>query len=254
MRLPEFPPDRPAPKEIDLHYYTFNIGDYRRDTSHLNLLEHGIYRQLIDTYYLSEEPLCVDDAILMRTHCVRSAEDKQAFKNVMDDFFELREDGWHHKGCERVIKHYQVKSEKASTSAKARWAKDANALPTQSEGNANHKPITNNQEPITNKNKRRQAALSCPDGVSEQVWRDFLATRKAALTVTALASISKEAGKAGWSLDDVLQECTARGWKGFKADWVMQTNSGSNKQEKLEARNQAVVDRLLEKEAQHGNA
>lgn len=159
MRLPEFPPDRPAPKEIDLHYYTFNIGDYRRDTSHLNLLEHGIYRQLIDTYYLSEEPLCLDDAILMRTHCVRSAEDKQAFKNVLQDFFELREDGWHHKGCERVIKHYQVKSEKASTSAKARWAKDANALPTQSEANANHKPITNNQEPITN---NQEDTYICP--------------------------------------------------------------------------------------------
>jgi len=40
-----------------LHYYTFNIGDYRRDTGHLSLLEHGIYRQLIDSYYLSEKPI-----------------------------------------------------------------------------------------------------------------------------------------------------------------------------------------------------
>jgi uncharacterized protein YdaU (DUF1376 family) len=237
-----------------LHYYTFNIGDYRRDTSHLSLLEHGIYRQLIDTYYLSEQPLCADDATLMRTHCIRTADEKQALKNVLKDFFELLEDGWHHRGCEKVIEQYRVKSEKASTSAKARWAKDANALPTQSEGNANHKPITNNHKPVLNTNKRRQAALSCPEGVKEQVWKDFLSTRKAALTETALAIIVKEAGKAGWSLESALQECTVRGWRGFKADWVKEKTFGANKQEDLEARNRAVVERLLEKEAAHGNA
>ena len=63
-----------------MHYYQFNIGDYRRDTSHLSLLEHGIYRQLIDTYYLSEKPLCADYANLMRSHCVRTDEEEKALK------------------------------------------------------------------------------------------------------------------------------------------------------------------------------
>jgi len=35
-----------------------------------------------------------------------------------------------------------------------------------------------------------------------------------------LSIISKEAQKAGWSLEAALQECAARGWRGFKADWV----------------------------------
>ena len=153
--LPEFPPDRPAPKEIDLHYYNFNIGDYRRDTGHLSLLEHGVYRQLIDTYYLSEKPISKDIANVMRTHCVRSAEEKQALEYILKDFFDERDDGFHHIGCEKVLEQYRAKSDKARASAMARWSQsDANALPTDSERNAigmltnNQEPITNNQEPV----------------------------------------------------------------------------------------------------------
>jgi len=154
--LPEFSPDRSAPKEIDLYYYNFNIGDYRRDTVHLSILEHGIYRQLIDTYYLNEGPFEADLDALMRTHCVRNADEMQAFKNVLKDFFDEVDGRYVHKGCERVLAQYHAKSDKAKASARARWDRpDANALPTQSKRNANgmltnnHKPITNNQEPIT---------------------------------------------------------------------------------------------------------
>jgi len=70
-----------------MHYYQHNIADYRKDTSHLNLMEHGIYRQLLDSYYLDEIPLCVDLAKLMRSHSVRTADEEQALKNVLTDFF-----------------------------------------------------------------------------------------------------------------------------------------------------------------------
>jgi uncharacterized protein YdaU (DUF1376 family) len=203
-----------------LHYYTFNIGDYRRDTSHLTLLEHGIYRQMLDSYYLNEHPLPADEALLMRTHCVRSADEIQALKNILADFFVLQDDGWHHRGCEKNISAYREKSAKASASAKARWDKDANALPTQSERYANHKPITNNHKPI----KKIQA----PEGVSVEVWDSFLEQRKkvrAVVTEVVIKSIRSEAEKAGWTLEQALIEITARGWRGFKADWVKDKKS-----------------------------
>ena len=213
---PEFSPDRGQHRRrLAVHYYTFNIGDYRRDTSYLTLLEHGIYRQLLDTYYLNEEPLPNDEEWLMRSHSVRTADEQRALKNVLKDFFVLQEDGWHHKGCEKFIQQYRAKSAKAAASAKARWEKDANALRTQSEGNANHKPITNNHKPI----KR----LLAPEGVSSEVWDSFLAQRqkaRAVVTDLVIKSISKEAEKAGWTLEDALTEITHRGWRGFKADWV----------------------------------
>lgn len=156
-----------------MHYYQFNIGNYRRQTHHLSLLEHGVYRSLLDTYYLSEEPLCADIAKLMRSHCIRTADEQKALENVLNDFFLLIDGYYIHSTCEEVIAKYQTKSEKARNSAKARWgAKNdanayeeyANALQLDSEGNAfgmldgvgdacqddaNHKQTTINNKPIT---------------------------------------------------------------------------------------------------------
>ena len=68
--------------------------------------------------------------------------------------------------------------------------------------------------------------LGVPDGVSEQTWADFKALRnakKAPITARAIEGIDKEAMKAGVTLETALQECCARGWAGFKAEW-MQSN------------------------------
>jgi uncharacterized protein YdaU (DUF1376 family) len=147
-RLPWFHPNWVV-KGLGMHYYTFNIGDYRRDTFHLTLLEHGVYRQLIDTYYLNERPLPVDTAVVMRTHSARTKDEKAAVLSVLENFFLLTDEGWIHRGCEKTIEKYREKSEKARVSAESRWCKrNANASETQCELDANHKPITNNHKPI----------------------------------------------------------------------------------------------------------
>lgn len=210
-----------------MHYYQFNIGDYRRDAQHLGLLEHGIYRQLIDTYYLNGGPLKSDHDQLMRTHCVRTAEEKRAYENVIKDFFEQDGGLLIHRGCDKVIAAFRKKSKSATDSANARWSQShANALQTQSEGNANHKPRTINQEPI--KDITRLKAVSCPQGIPEDLWKDFCQHRKsvrAAITQTAIDGIYREAKKAGWSLEATLRECVLRGWRGFKAEWVKDKQS-----------------------------
>lgn len=184
-----------------MHYYPHNIGDYRKDTSHLTLLEHGIYRQLLDSYYLDELPLSNDLAKLMRSHSVRSADEQQALQNVLTDFFELTEDGYIHKRCDDVIAQYHGKSDKARASAMARWGSknkaskrkqskgNANAMPTQSEGNANQEPRTNNHKPIIDVAKATKAQrlkiqelpeewlLFCkkerPDLRPDYIWNQF---------------------------------------------------------------------------------
>jgi hypothetical protein len=60
-------------------------------------------------------------------------------------------------------------------------------------------------------------------GVGQQIALDWVSvrkTKKAAVTKTAIEEIQKEAKKAGWSLEKALSECVARGWAGFKAEWV----------------------------------
>ena len=210
------------PMEIGLHYYQFNIGDYRRDTMHLSLIEHGIYRQLLDSYYLNEGPFTKPEDELMRSLCVRSADEQEAFRRVVKEFFTEVDGALIHRGCDKVIEQFLKKSDAARVSAKARWEKsDANAMRTQCDGNATHNPIPITHNPI--KTKTRSRAVECPLGVSTQVWDDYLAVRKAKrspVTATAIAGIAKEAEKAGWSLEQALGECAARGWVGFKAEWV----------------------------------
>ena len=206
-----------------MHYYQFNIGDYKSHTEHLSEMEDLTYRRLLDWYYLHEIPIPLDinetaRQIRMRSHC-------DCIAIVLQEYFESTDDGWvHHRANSEIFKAGD-KSLKASESAKARWnkEKDAIALPTQSEGNATqdtrHK--TQNTE-----HKKKATAVATPDGVSESVWQDFVSLRKskkAPITITALLRISLQADKAGVSLETALSTCCARGWTGFEADWLNKT-------------------------------
>lgn len=81
-------------------------------------------------------------------------------------------------------------------------------------------PVTETVTKTETKTVNRATDVAAPDGVSDQVWQDFKKSRKAKLTQTALDGIKRESDKAGWQLEDALRECCARGWTGFKADWV----------------------------------
>ena len=77
--------------------------------------------------------------------------------------------------------------------------------------------------------KNTKNTVAPPDGVTDIVWQDWLTlrkTKKAAVTQTALDGIIREAGKAGISLQAALETCCARGWTGFKADWLKDKNAG----------------------------
>lgn len=71
--------------------------------------------------------------------------------------------------------------------------------------------------------RQSPAAVPKPDDVPEQLWRDWLAVRKAKrapLTATALAGVRREAKKAGLSLEQAIQICVEWGWQGFRAEWM----------------------------------
>jgi uncharacterized protein YdaU (DUF1376 family) len=83
-----------------LHYYQHNISDYRADTGHLTLLEHGCYHQLLDQYYLNEEPLPLDIDKIFRLLTARTQDEKDAIKNVLKDFFVETEAGFIQRRCD----------------------------------------------------------------------------------------------------------------------------------------------------------
>lgn len=150
-----------------MHYYSFNIGDYRRRTNNFTLLEHGIYRQLIDEYYLDESPLPIELKKLYRKIGAKSEEEKQIIKELLEDFFTLDTDGYQHVHCNEVIAEYHAKSLKNKENGKKGGRPKKNpeeseinpvglsglpiANPNESESNPNQEPLTINNKPVTNK-------------------------------------------------------------------------------------------------------
>ena len=134
-----------------MHYYQKNIGDYRRDTMNLSLLEHGVYMTLIDHYTLNEEPFPLDQLDICWAIGARTDDEKTAVCLILSKFFIETEKGYTHKRCDEEIAKYHAKSDIARVNANKRWESNAKAMQTHTKGNANHKPITNNQEPLTNK-------------------------------------------------------------------------------------------------------
>jgi uncharacterized protein YdaU (DUF1376 family) len=196
-----------------MHYYQFNIGDYVSHTRHLSPIEDIAYRRLLDAYYLSERPLNSGLTYVARQIGLRDYE--QEVKIVLDEFFKLTEDGWINTRADKEIAHFKGKIEQASKAGKASAERRSNAR------SADVQP-TNNQEPLTNNHKPKNT-VAPPDGVTELVWQDWLKLRKAkkaAVTQTALDGIEREARKAGISLETALAICCARGWTGFKAEWM----------------------------------
>lgn len=105
------------------------------------------------------------------------------------------------------------------------------------------------------KNKTRAPARrppGKPGDVSDSVWADFLAVRKAKrspLTDTAVAGIRREAGKAGLSLQAALIECCARGWQGFRAEWMepkQTANARASPERPATSAKQAATERFWE--------
>jgi uncharacterized protein YdaU (DUF1376 family) len=134
-----------------LHYYQHNISDYRADTGHLTLLEHGCYHQLLDQYYLNEEPLPLDIDKIFRLLTARTQDEKDAIKNVLKDFFVETEAGFIQRRADDEIKFYHDRVDLAAKAGRASAEKRANSNGRSTlVQRAFNQLITNNQEPITN--------------------------------------------------------------------------------------------------------
>jgi len=206
-----------------MHYYQLNIGDYKSHTNHLDLLEDLAYRRLLDLYYLHERPLNSGIAVVARQIGMREHEDK--VKLILEEFFHMSEDGWINARADREIKHFHSKIEQASRAGKASAERRSNARSTDVQPN-------NKQETINNKQDTKNTAtvVATPDGVSSEVWSQFVKQRKskkAQITDLVMAGIQREADKAGYTLEKALTEVVVRNWTSFKAEWVAEKADNS---------------------------
>lgn len=232
-----------------MHYYQFNIADYRKDTAHLTPIEHYIYRTLIDWYYLDESLIPKETQSVMRRLRLGTDQEAEALKNVLSDFFIETENGFLHQRIEFDIDAYHRNSEKnrengkkggrpKSTPEPEKTQSVILANPNESEINPNHKPITNNHKPVLKEKINKKENTDLFFDVTDQTQSDFKKLRsakKAPITERAIAAIRSEAIKADITLETALIECCARGWAGFKAEWYLKTHDPPKATNKADA-------------------
>jgi hypothetical protein len=127
---------------------------------------------------------------------------------VLQEYFERTADGWIHHRADIEIEKVGEKSVKASASAKARWnkAKDANALPAQSDSNATHNTLPITQDTKHKKENKRGSRLA-QDFVLSKEWIEFCVSQRPDLHPAQ-------------TFDQFKDYWTAQaGQKGVKLDW-----------------------------------
>jgi uncharacterized protein YdaU (DUF1376 family) len=235
-----------------MHYYQFNIGDYVSHTNHLDPIEDIAYRRMLDWCYTHETVLPKDVQEISRL--IRMRDHAAAIREVLNEFFELTENGWFSSRVQREIDNYRTKVEQASKAGKASAQRRLNARSTDVQPTNNQEPLTINQEP--NNSVAKATGDKSPLTADEIIFGYGLPLLTNAGTAdkqarSFLGGLRKSHGDE--SLVNALRECI-RAKPLQPLEWLAKVlppegaKPKLNKQEALEASNRAVVERLLKKE------
>ena len=195
-----------------MNYYNFHIGDYISHTIHLSLEEDLAYRRLLDMYYDTELPIPNNIPLVSRKLRISA----EVVKTVLDEFFELTEEGFKNFRAESEIAEYQrfIEKQKANGSKGGRPKKShrkPTANPTQSQKKPNQEPITNNQEPY--KERTRGSRLSA-DFVLPTEWADWAKQERPDLDLRSVGEQFRDywSAKAGSGSTKLDWQATWRNW------------------------------------------
>lgn len=208
-----------------MNYYEHHIGDFLKKTAHLTVIEEGVYRRLLDRYYIVEGPLPGNVRECCKLARASTKAERDAVAAVLQDFFTLTEDGYRQRRADEEIARFKDKQRKAKASADARWSQrqsqsernanacanaSPNAMRTHSEGNA---PRARPQSPDTNTSeaklpRERRGSRLPPDWSPGETGFAFAASQ------------GLPNGKAQAELDKFRDYWTAKtGSDAVKADW-----------------------------------
>lgn len=228
------------------------VADYLSSTTRLTTEQHGAYLLLIMDYWKNGR-LPNDDHVLSQITRM-SIERWGVLRGVLEGFFEVTDKEWIHTRIEKELEQTRSKLREALKKSilgnykrhgtvdtrvqtdpvlKEWWEslslkespkeslKESLRGP-QSQSQSHIKDITttvaSDDAPV-----RKEKAVDKPEDVSVEVWDSFMQQRrksKAIVTPVVVKQFRAEAGKAGISLEEALSETVARGWRGFKAEWI----------------------------------
>lgn len=220
--------------EPAVNYYRRHIGDYLRDTSHLSLLEHGVYTRLLDIYYTRESAIPADQAA--RLIGARTKEEREAVERVLEEFFARDGDLWVQQRCEREIASAAEKAERNREVGKRGGRPRKTETQTVSEQkpnenpngfqngtqvepkqNPSHKPIANSQERVARTRRTRAPErVPLPDDfcVSDRVrlWADAKGYGQLQERLEHFKSKARARGYVYADWDDAFMEAIRKDW------------------------------------------
>ena len=145
-----------------MNHYPHHIGDFNNATRHLTRVERSLYRDMLELYYDTEQPLNCDTSKIARRVLASTDAELEALNSVLDEFFVLQDDGWHNIRCDVEIAKYQGQIEQASRAGKASAAKRYGKNLTAVEQPFNQPEPEPEPEPIGAKAPLPSAVPDCP--------------------------------------------------------------------------------------------
>ena len=127
-----------------------------------------MYRDLLDLYYDTEQPLPAGDIHRLARRVCCDATDISAMESVLSEFFCLQGDLWTHARCDKEIARYRGQIDTASRAGKASAQRRANARSTPV-AIPYHQP---EPEPEPKEREPRATRLPAPF-VLEGEWREW---------------------------------------------------------------------------------
>ncbi len=206
-------------------YMKLWISDFLGDTLHLSAEEVGQYMLLLMAMWRNGGYVPADDKTLCRiargpvadavlSLCERSADGLLSQKRLRAE-----------------LEKAKTRSEAARESAKVKWLKSkrslhADAERTQCVGNANHSQSQLASNDANNNSARpsaRDELVSVLDAEHAEAVIEHRKRLRAPLTAKAARQLAKELARAP-DPNAAADEMLARGWRGFKAEWILGRN------------------------------
>lgn len=231
-----------------MYYYQHHIGDYLKHTAHLTPLEDIAYRRLLDVYYDTETPIPNDIPQVSR----RLRIDPVTVKLVLDEYFQLTDEGYRNKRADAEIAAYHAFLQKQ----KANGIKGGRpkSKPTDNPRVSQAEPkitLTENREPITVNLIKTKARFSIPNFIPQDAWQGFYEMRKTGkgvFTERAASLIIKQLTMMhsnGQDVAAILDQSTANGWKSI---YALKTQGATNGKFNVHAAGRESLARALAEE------
>jgi hypothetical protein len=242
--------DRPAPYPADtrakgwrfeLDYEKIDQSDTWDLAAEVPMAQHALLMMWMVSWRQEPCGSMPNDEAVIRSKCRIPASMWEQFREIMLRGWWLADDGrlYHDTVTMRVLEMIEYRRKEAARRAgnRAKTQDDSSChtdvprdtgvtnvgQPRESTVSPDTGTGTSSSPTSKKKPRAKPAGPPCPDGVTEQVWSDWLelrAKKRAPVTQTVVDGLHVEAGKAGMSVEAFLRIWCQRGTHGLQADWL----------------------------------